>query len=63
MEKTEKKRFLIYILLAYGVTYVMGLFMWYGNSKGMDVSTFPNAQMMYPAAGVALWCSSYRKRG
>ena len=54
MEKTEKKRLLIYILIAYGVTYVMGLLMWYGNSKGMDVSAFPNAQMMYPAAGVAL---------
>ena len=54
MEKTEKKRLLIYILVAYGVTYVMGLLMWYGNVKGMDVSAFPNAQMMYPAAGVAL---------
>ena len=54
MEKTEKKRLLIYVLIAYGVTYVMGLLMWYGNSKGMDVSAFPNAQMMYPAAGVAL---------
>ena len=41
MEKTEKKRLLIYVLIAYGVTYVMGLLMWYGNSKGMDVSAFP----------------------
>lgn len=54
MEKTEKKRLLIYILVAYGMTCLMGLFMWYGNANGIDVSAFPNAQMMYPAAGVAL---------
>ena len=52
--KTEKKQFIIFLLLAYGLTYVMGLLMWYGNASGMDVSAFPNAQMMYPAAGVAL---------
>lgn len=52
--KTEKKQFVIFLLLAYGLTYVMGLLMWYGNASGMDVSAFPNAQMMYPAAGVAL---------
>lgn len=40
--------------MAYGLTYVLGLLMWYGNASGVDVSAFPNAQMMYPAAGVAL---------
>lgn len=52
--KVEKKQFMIFLLIAYGLTYVMGLFMWYGNGAGMDLSAFPNAQMMYPAAGVAL---------
>lgn len=51
-ENKEKKQLLIYVMIAYGVTFLMGLFIWYGNSKGMDVSVFPAAQMMYPAAGV-----------
>ena len=29
----------------------MGLLMWYGSSRHYDLSTFPNAQMYYPAAG------------
>ena len=52
--KTEKKQFIIFLLLAYGLTFVMGLFMWYGNGRGADLYVFPNAQMMYPAAGVML---------
>lgn len=52
--KVEKKQFLIYLIAAYGVTFLMGLLMWYGNARGLDVSAFPNAQMMYPAAGVML---------
>lgn len=52
--KVEKKQFMIFLLIAYGLTYVMGLFMWYGNGVGVDLSAFPNAQMLYPAAGVAM---------
>lgn len=52
--QTEKRQFIIFLLMAYGLTYVLGLLMWYGNASGVDVSAFPNAQMMYPAAGVAL---------
>ena len=51
-ENKEKKQLLIYVIIAYGVTFLMGLFIWFGNSRGMDVSVFPAAQMMYPAAGV-----------
>ncbi len=54
MEKKEKKQLIIFIIVAYGVTFFMGLFMWYGSKKGVDVSVFPNAQMFYPAAGVML---------
>lgn len=50
----EKKELTIYILVAYGITFAMGLLMWYGAARGTDVSAFPNAQMMYPAAGVML---------
>lgn len=52
--KLEKRQFIIFLIIAYGVTYLMGLLMWYGNAKGVDLSAFPNAQMMYPAAGVML---------
>ncbi len=54
MQQTEKKRMIIFVAIAYGVAYAMGLFMWYGNGKGVDLSVFPAAQMLYPAAGVAL---------
>ena len=47
--------------LPIGVTFLMGLFMWYGNSKNLDLSTFPNAQMFYPAAGVMLAMLCVRK--
>ncbi len=55
MKSTEKSReLLIYIAVAYGVTCLMGILMWYGSSKNIDLSLFPNAQMFYPAAGVML---------
>lgn len=54
MNRIKKKQLIIYLIVAYGITYLLGLLMWYGNKKGLDVSAFPNAQMFYPAAGVAL---------
>ena len=53
-KRQEKKQLLIYVIIAYGITYVMGLLMCYGYGKGLDLSAFPNAQMLYPAAGVML---------
>lgn len=50
----KSKQLLIYILIAYGVTYLMGLLMWFGYERGISLYLFPNAQMMYPAAGVML---------
>lgn len=50
----EAKRLKIYLAAAYGVTFLMGLLMWYGSSRHYDLSAFPNAQMYYPAAGVML---------
>lgn len=50
----EKKQFRIFLFVAYGMTYLMGVLMWYGYAKGVDLSAFPSAQMLYPAAGVAL---------
>ena len=52
MEQKEitKTRLIIYVLLAYGLTCLMGILMWYGSTKGYDLTVFPTAQMMYPAA-------------
>lgn len=52
--QTEKKQLMIYVIIAYGITYMLGLLMWYGYGKEIDLSAFPNAQMLYPAAGVMM---------
>ena len=49
-----KTRLIIYVLMAYGLTYLMGILMWYGSTKGYDLTVFPTAPMMYPAAGVII---------
>ncbi|MDE6883603.1 MAG: CPBP family intramembrane metalloprotease [Lachnospiraceae bacterium] len=50
----SKKQILLFLLVAYGVTYAMGLLTWYAGVISADASPFPNAQMFYPAAGVML---------
>lgn len=52
--KTDKKQWIIFLIVAYGITFLMGFLMWYGYTKQMDLSAFANTQMMYPAAGVML---------
>lgn len=54
MAQVEKKQLIIFILVTYGVTYALGLLMWIFYGTGADFSIFPNAQMLYPAAGVML---------
>lgn len=49
-----KKQLIIFLLIAYGATYLMGLLTWYGSTISVDLSTFGNAQMFYPAAGIML---------
>lgn len=53
-KQKEKIKLIIFIAVAYGVTYLMGLIMLVGYKKGLDLSEFPLAQMLYPAAGVML---------
>lgn len=50
--KTEKRQFMIFVAIAYGITYLLGILMWYGSMKQVDLALFANAQMMYPAMGV-----------
>ena len=48
----DKKQLKIYAAIAFGIPFLLGLLMWYGSSQGRNMSVFPNAQMLYPAAGV-----------
>ena len=50
----EKKQFVIFMAANFGMTILMGIFMGISYYRGNDVSAFPLAQMMYPAAGVIL---------
>lgn len=53
-QSKTKKQFIIFLLIAYGLTYVMGIVTWYGSTIPVEMSVFPSAQMFYPAAGVML---------
>lgn len=52
--ETEKKQLIIFALTAFGLPILMGIVMGVSYFRGNDVTTFPNAQMFYPAAGVML---------
>ena len=43
MEQKEitKTRLIIYVLMAYGLTCLMGILLWYGSTKGYDLTVFP----------------------
>ena len=63
METTNRKRLWIYIAAAYGITAVMTIFMVIGKGRGVDLTTFVNTQMMYPACGVILGKLIAKKEG
>lgn len=50
----DKKRLLIYIAVAYCISFLMMIPMYIGKQKGLDLTQIVNAQMCSPAAGVAL---------
>ena len=52
--KTEKRQLVIFIVISYGIPYLLGILMWYGSTKQMNLSAFPATQMLYPAMGVML---------
>lgn len=52
--ETEKKQLIIFAFTAFGLPILMGIVMGFSYFRGNDVTTFPNAQMFYPAAGVML---------
>lgn len=48
----NKKQGLLFALLAYLLPFLLGGFIYYGKNKGMDISLFPQFQMLTPALGV-----------
>lgn len=60
--EVDKKQLKIYTAIAFVLPYLLGLLMWYGNLHGRDTSVFPNAQMLYPAAGVMVAFLLMRKK-
>lgn len=61
MNQTEKKKLAIFVAIAYGVTYLMGIFMYIGFKKDVDLTTLATVQMMYPAVGVMLGKLIYKE--
>ncbi|MDO4288607.1 MAG: type II CAAX endopeptidase family protein [Eubacterium sp.] len=53
-EKILNQPMKLFGAVAFGLPYLLGILMGIGYSRGTDLSLFPNAQMMYPAAGVIL---------
>ena len=54
MEKTEKIKLITFFAVAFGVTALMAIPMYYGIKHEMDLNTLTITQMMYPACGVIL---------
>ncbi len=50
----ERKEFIIFLVITYGLAFLMGIPMAVLYYTGKDVSTFVTAQMFYPAAGLML---------
>ncbi len=62
LSSIEKRQLLIFIIAAYGFTFLMGLPLGIAYKLGLDTYPFPNAQMFYPAAGVMLACLITKRR-
>ena len=54
MEKTEKIKLITFFAVAFGVTALMAIPMYYGIKHEIDINTLTITQMMYPACGVIL---------
>lgn len=63
MDAIAKKKLWIYIAVAYGVTAIMTLLMYFALKKEYDLTCFVNTQMIYPACGVILGRLICRKEG
>ncbi|EGS30212.1 CAAX amino terminal protease family protein [Peptoniphilus sp. oral taxon 375 str. F0436] len=57
----SKKQGLIFLLTAYLLPFLLGGLIYYGKSKGLDISFFPVFQMLTPALAVSLIILNGRK--
>lgn len=57
-----KKQLKIFFIVAFGLPYLMGFAMYYGKSRGMDITTFPIFQMMTPALATILALMASKKK-
>lgn len=62
LSNIEKRQLKIFLLAAYGLTFLMGVPLGIAYKLGLDTYPFPNAQMFYPAAGVMLACLVTKRR-
>lgn len=53
-QSLSRKELWIFLAIAYGCPYLMGIPMYFALTAGADVTVFPLTQMLYPAAGVML---------
>lgn len=58
-KRTADRQELIFLLIAFGIPYLMGIPLYFCQRAGGSIDAFPNAQMFYPAAAamVALMLS------
>ena len=52
--KKEKREFLIFLAVGYGLPFLMAIPMYFLFQQGKNVGSFPTAQALFPAAGVIL---------
>lgn len=60
--ESEKKELVIFFLIAFGLTYLMGIPLAISQRAGLSTDAFPSAQMMYPAAGAILGLMATRHK-
>ena len=56
-----KKQLKIFFLISFALNFIMGIGIYYGNKKGVDVNMFPIFQMMTPALGAIVALMLTRK--
>lgn len=60
-EQIKKKQLAIFFAIAFGLSFAMGLGIYFGKKLGMDINAFANFHMMTPALGVIVAMMVTRK--
>lgn len=62
LSNVEKRQLIIFVIVAFGFPFMMGVPLAAAYRLGLNTYPFPNAQMFYPAAGVMLACLVTKRR-